>query len=372
MSPSPTPRRRWWVALPLLVVLVLAAAWSGFWFYAAGRTEELLGAWRDREAQAGRTYGCGRQAVGGFPFRFELTCNNASAAFASNDPKVAFTAANFHLAAQVYDPTLLIAEIESPLTIAIAGEAPLLANWTLLQVSLRGRPPAPDRVAMALDGAVVSRSAGGSAETILRARQIELHSRIASGTATERPVLDLAVTLAEFAAPTLHPMTQKPLDVTAVGVLRGLDNLRPLPIPARLRQLQAAGGRLEIRRARLQQGDVTAVAAGSLGLTAGGRLDGEVNLTVAGLDRVLPLLGIDELVPPNSNLAPALGALDRLLPGLGQAARNRAGAGLALGLSLIGKPTELEGRNAIALPLRFADGAVYLGPLRVGAVAPLF
>jgi hypothetical protein len=368
----PKLRRRWWVALPLIVVLLLAAAWSGFWFHAAGRTEGMLAAWRAREAQAGRTYGCGRQAVGGFPFRFELSCVNASADFASNDPKVAFTAANFHLAAQVYDPTQLIAEIQSPLTITIAGEPPLLANWTLLQISLRGRPPAPEQVAMALDGATIGRSAGTRGETVLRAERIELHARVVSGTVSERPVLDLAATLTGFAAPTLHPMMQKPLDVSAVGVLRGLDNLRPMPIPARLRQLQAAGGRLEITQARMQQGDATAVAAGSLGLTADGRLDGEVNLTVAGLDRVLPMLGIDELVPPNSNLAPALGALDRLLPGLGQAARNRAGAGLAMALTLIGKPTELEGRKAIALPLRFMKGTVYLGPLRLGAVAPLF
>ena len=72
----------------------------------------MLAAWRQREAQAGRTYACGRQSLGGFPFRFELSCSEASAHFATNDPKVAFTAQNFHVAAQVYDPTLLI--VRSP------------------------------------------------------------------------------------------------------------------------------------------------------------------------------------------------------------------------------------------------------------------
>jgi len=37
-----------------------------------------------------------------------------------------------------------------------------------------------------------------------------------------------------------------------------------------------------------------------------------------------------------------------------------------MGLSLLGRPAELEGRKALALPLRFVGGAVYLGPLRVG------
>lgn len=372
MSASPMQRRRLMVVVPLILVLVLAAAWSGFWLYSVTRAEGMLAEWRQREAQAGRSYACGRQSIGGFPFRFELSCNEASAEFASNEPKVAFKAANLHLAGQVYDPTLLIAELGSPLTIAISGEAPVRVNWQLLQISMRGRPPAPERVSMVVDNAGIDRPAGATGETLLRAKRIELHGRVAAGTVLNRPVLDLAVTLIDFAAPTLHPMMRKPLDVTATGVLRGLDNLQPLPIPARLKQLQAAGGRFEIKQARVQQGDVTAVAAGSLGLTSSGRLDGELTVTVAGIERVLPQLGIEPLGPVTNTLAPALGALDRLVPGLGRAARNPAGAGLAMGLSLLGKPAELEGRKALALPLRFVGGAVYLGPLRVGVVAPLY
>jgi hypothetical protein len=158
-------------------------------------------------------------------------------------------------------------------------------------------------------------------------------------------------------------------------VLRGLDDLRPTPLISRLRQLQAAGGRLQITQARVHQGEVTAVAAGALGLTAAGRLDGELTMTVAGLDRVLPLLGIDQLPPEfgsNGKVAAALNTLDRIFPGLSRAARTHAGAGLAAGLALLGQPGELEGQKAITLPLRFADGAVYLGPLRVGAVPPLY
>lgn len=372
MSSAPGQRRHWLVALPLMIVLLLAVAWSGFWFYAVGRTEGMLTEWRAREAQAGRSYACGQQSTGGFPFRFELTCSRASADLSSNEPKVAFKATNFHVVGQVYDPTLLIAEIGAPLTIAVAGEAPVRARWSLLQISLRGRPPAPERVSMVVDGAAVDRPEGQPENVLLGASRIELHGRVASGSVRDRPVLDLATTLNGFVAPTVHPMLQQPLDVTVVGTLRGLDNLRPLPLPARLRQLQAAGGRLEIKQARMRQGELLAVAAGSLGLTSDGRLDGELNVTAAGLDRVLPKLGIDQLVPSPQALAPAFGALDRLIPGLGRVARDKAGASLAVGLALIGRPAELEGRKAISVPLRFVEGSVYLGPVRVGAVAPLF
>jgi hypothetical protein len=361
------------VALPLIAVLVLAAAWSGFWFYAAGRADAVMAAWRQREAQAGRNYACAQQSVGGFPFRFEVICDGASAAFASNEPPVAFKAQRVHAAAQVYDPTLLIAEIDAPLTITVAGEAPVQATWSLLQISIRGRPPAPERVSMVVDDAAIAGDgAGASGEPLLRAKRIALHGRVAEGSVTDHPVLELAARLDEIAAPTVHPLLRQPLSLTATGVLRGLDNLRPMPLPAALRKLQAAGGRVEIKQARLEQGELVAVATGTLGLTAAGRLDGELTVTARGLDRVLPLLGIDELVPNNKKLAPALGALDRLIPGLGQIARNRAGAGLAMGLALIGRPAELDGHKALALPLRFTDGAIFLGPVRVGSVAPLF
>ena len=34
--------------------------------------------WRAREAQSGRVYDCGKLDVGGYPFRFEVRCRNAS------------------------------------------------------------------------------------------------------------------------------------------------------------------------------------------------------------------------------------------------------------------------------------------------------
>jgi hypothetical protein len=38
----------------------------------------------------------------------------------------------------------------------------------------------------------------------------------------------------------------------------------------------------------------------------------------------------------------------------------------------MGQPTQLEGRRAVKLPLRFDDGLVSLGPLKIGMVPPLF
>ena len=130
-----------------------------------------------------------------------------------------------------------------------------------------------------------------------------------------------------------------------------------------------------------------AVASGTLAISPQGRLDGELKMTVAGLERIIPALGLDKLanggipqatldrVAPglkSGDLNNALGALDKLVPGLGGLVKQQAPAAMAAGLAALGEETTLEGKKAQAEPLRFANGEVFLGPLRIGDVPPLF
>ena len=66
----------------------------------------------------------------------------------------------------------------------------------------------------------------------------------------------------------------------------------------------------------------------------------------------------------------AIDALDRLMPGLSKLARQNARPGILAGLGAIGQNTTLEGKPAVTVPLRFADGAVMLGPIPVGRIPP--
>ena len=170
-------------------------------------------------------------------------------------------------------------------------------------------------------------------------------------------------------------------------VLSGLKDFRPKPWPERFRELQAAGGRIEITQARIQQGEMIATAIGALGLTPAGNVDGELQMVVAGLDKVIPKLGIDKVLEQGvsqstlDRLAPGvrakdvnnvLGALDRAIPGLGKVVRQNANVGVAAGINALGQEAMLEGRPARAFPLRFVDGAVMLGPIKVAQMKPLF
>jgi hypothetical protein len=67
-----------------------------------------------------------------------------------------------------------------------------------------------------------------------------------------------------------------------------------------------------------------------------------------------------------------MGALDRAIPGLGKVVKQNANVGVAVGINSLGKEAVLEGRKARIFPLRFSDGAVFFGPLKVAQIPPLF
>jgi hypothetical protein len=135
--------------------------------------------------------------------------------------------------------------------------------------------------------------------------------------------------------------------------------------------MQARNGSIEIIRSRVQQGDLIAVSAGTLSLTPRGGLEGQLQITVVGIDQVLKTLDLDQIMS-QGKVGEAVGQLDRLMPGLSKLARQNARPGILAGLGAIGQNTTLEGKPAVTLPLRFSDGAARLGPFPLGRVPPLF
>ena len=372
--PVRIPRRRTWpLYAPFIGLVVLAVLWSAMWFRASNVTQETLQGWFDREAKAGRIYSCGSPQIGGFPFRIEVHCAPAEMEWRSTQPTVFAQTAGMLVAAQVYQPSLLISEFDGPLTMADGlGRPAFTANWKLLQTSVRGAPALPERVSIAIDQPTFERVTPSGNEKLFQAAHAELHGRIVAGTAAGNPVIDLALRLSDATAPTINPLTSTPFDAQITFVLRGLKDFSPKPWPDRFREMHAVGGRIDITHARAQQGESIALATGSLALTDNGHLDGQLLITVAGLDRLLPALGMDKLVAPGGKIDRLATSLDRLSPGLGNIAREQAGAGIAAGIGLLGEQTQLEGRRAVVLPLRIDNGSMFLGNVPVGTINPLF
>jgi hypothetical protein len=367
---QPATRRRLWLFVPFALLVALAVIWTGLWFYAVSRAESALAGWRAREAKSGRTYECGTESIGGFPFRIEVRCTKPVAEIRAKGTQAVLQGEDLVMLAQVYQPTLLIGEFKSPMTVADPGQPPAyVVNWSLGQSSMRGTPRAPQRGSLVFDDLVVRRP--NSDAQVLNAKRLELHGRMAEGSASDNPVIDIGLRATAASAPELHPIAAAPLNAEVSATVRGLADFAPKPWPVRFRELQQRGGRIDIVNARVQQGDVIAVSTGSLGLTEGGNLDGQLQMTVVGLEHVLKQLDLEAIVS-KGRVGSAIDKLDKLLPGLGNIARKNAGPGILAGLDAIGKRTTLEGKPAVSVPLRFVDGRVMLGPLPVGRTPPLF
>jgi hypothetical protein len=344
VSTPASKRNRRYIAL-LLLVLLVAGGWIAFWYYAQQKAQATLDGWQVREAKAGRVYACGSESLGGFPFRFELQCDGASATMPSANPPLELKTPGILVAAQVYQPTLLISEFTGPLTVAEIGHPPnIVANWKLAQSSVRGLPGAPERVSLVFDEPAIDRA--NPAEQILQAKHIEIHGRMLEGSANDRPVIEIGLRSEKLSAPVAGSMALVPIDAEIDGVLRGLKDFSPKPWPQRFREIQQAGGTIEIRSARVAQGDTVAVGSGTVTINQHGKLDGQLNLTVAGLEAF-----INQVAAAN---------------------KQKLGFSVSIGLGLLGGNAKVEGRRAIALPLRVSDGVMLLGPIKLGEIPPLF
>ena len=225
----------------------------------------------------------------------------------------------------------------------------------------------------------------GSVQTPLaRAKHVELHGRLAEGSPPDHPVIETVLKIEGGSVQELHPLLAAAVRCRcAARCCSGLKDLSPKPWPERFREIQAAGGHVEIVQSRIAAGRPGRGCRRHARRSApSGRLDGELQMTVAGIEKVIPALGIEKMLDegvPQATLdrvAPGVktqdvnnlfGALDRAIPGLGKAVKQNANVGVAAGINSLGKEAVLEGKKARAFPLRFVDGAVFLGPLKVGA-----
>ncbi len=382
-TPAARPVQRRWrrILVPVAIVIVLAVAWVWLWYYASSVADRTLTGWVEREAKAGRVYSCGSQSIGGFPFRIEANCVDAVAQVGIEQQFYAVKAKTISFTAEVWHPTRLVGELVGPMTVAGPNQAPdWSADWSRARLTILGLPPDPDAVSIRLDGAHVDR-VGANPNPIFSVKTSDLQGRVISGSPHDHPIIEITMHLVGATAPTLHPILAEPIEGEIDAVMRGLKDLSPKPWAVRLRELQsAADGGVEIKSMRLVKTDVVLVGAGKLSLNAQGKLDGLINVAIAGIEHLVPLLGVDRMIGQgidrlagtNGAARQGAAALDRLIPGLGGALRQTATASIVENLKKMGQQSSIDKQPAIVLPLRFADGSVYLGMLRLGEVPPLW
>lgn len=284
----------------LVAVLVVCLLWSGGWFFVQAQVRDSLAtlATAPGTTEAPRLT-CTDTSIGGFPFRIDIGCTEAT--LVADD--VTVTAAGVRASVQVDNPAHVVFSARAPLTTADAfygsstrldfdafqGSARLTTDNLLAGLSGEGWRIA--RIALVGDGlrwvdtigAELPLASASHAE--LQVGDIgELHDPEA-GTAS----------LAIYAV--ANDVVAPPYDIgNGTGEVQlqvsGLpDDIRRFADPDALSAWRQAGGRIEVARVNLTDGDHLLDASGSLTLDQNRMPEGELSYQSRGLqERLAPFL----------------------------------------------------------------------------------
>jgi len=337
MDRDPTPPRRR-PRLPLVIGLGLAlaaAGWTAVWATARGRLLDEIDRRIDALAERGIAIACADREVGGFPFRMELSCRSPGVTLGAAGHTA--SAAALRVVAQIWDPHLILIELDGPGLVAEPG-GEVSANWRSLRASLRWRGHGVERLSIAADGLDLTGRPTGRPTVHLRAEHAEAHGRPAGDAGRD---LDLAASFAA-AALTVGGLRIGPprADLSLTAGLA--DFLPPGPGPA-LPAFAARGGRIEPAKLSLAVGGIAVEGSGKLVLDRAGVVDGMITLVARGL----------ETLPTVKDLGPELTAV------LG-------------GFVLLGKPSNDPALPGRRLEMIVDHGAVRIGRVGLGRIPPLF
>jgi hypothetical protein len=333
-APAGNARRsRFWLYTPFVLLLLVALAWSAAWFMIRNRAGEALDGWLAAQARAGRQWTCPDRSIGGYPFRIEVVCDSLTL----KQGAVTASFGRVESVAQVYQPRLVITEVEGPLRLT-DGTVTVQGSWDLLQASLHASQGGFRRLSLVARAPSVTVTGLTPSEIATSGQNLELHVRPNPSRTAER-AYDAAISLKQARVPALDGLVggAEPTDLNADVTLTQADGIQGRPIAQELERWREAGGRLDILMLQASKGSRRMEAKGDVRLDEEHRPAGQLTLAASGLDGLL-----------------------------GNLTGNRTGGALLGALLGQGPRASAQGNARPALaplpPLRFENGLLSMGP----------
>lgn len=325
-----TRRSRFWLYTPFVLLLLVAVAWSVAWFLIRSRAAETLDTWLAQEAQKGRQWTCTDRTIAGYPFRIEIVCDTL-------ELKQGAVTASFgrtEAIAQVYQPRLVIAEIEGPLRVS-DGKVTLQGQWDLMQASIHASPTGLQRLSIAANAPKLTVTGLLPQEIVTSGQALELHLRPNPSRVSEK-AYDAAFSVKQANIPQLDQLIggTELTDLNADVTITQVASFQGRPVAEELERWRKAGGTLDILMLSGAKGPRRVEAKGQLNLDEEHRPAGQLNVAAAGLDGLI-----------------------------GNVTGHRAGGAL-LG-ALLGQNPRAQGKNpqlAQLPPLNLNNGFLAMGP----------
>ncbi|WEX10061.1 DUF2125 domain-containing protein [Chelativorans sp. AA-79] len=164
-------RRILWLAIAIVLV---CAAYTGAWFYAARMLESRAVAVLEKVNGGGVRAFCEEPQARGFPFRIGLFCK--SIFYENIHDGVSVRAGQLRSAAHVYQPFRVLSEVDGPASIMTPFTVPLRAQWGSLRASTRLTRPLPETVSVEGKAVRVSAEEGGGT-LLAEMDDLQVHAR---------------------------------------------------------------------------------------------------------------------------------------------------------------------------------------------------
>ncbi len=321
----------------ILVTLVLAGLWSGYWWVGAGAAERAYQGWFADRQTDGWVAEYDALRVQGFPNRFDMVADGVH--LADPDSGIAWQAGIFQILTLSYKPNHLIA--------VWPGEQRLstpLQNIDISAKTFKGSlvvDPAPslplNRTSFVIEDMALQSSLGWSAKlgmANIATRQVEGRENMHEVHLEVTDFLPPSELVRGLGADSLLPPTfdgvslQGKLAFDAPWDRAALETARPQPTEIDLELLSATWGKMDLK------------LAGKLSIDAAGMPDGELTVQAKNWRQMVAL-------------ASSTGALPAEL-------ESTVTGALGLIASLSGNPESID------VPLGFSGGYMTLGPLPIG------
>lgn len=356
----PAPKRRWGLFVPTVALLALVALYSVYWFTVAGEVRKGIEAFAARGDQ-GLLVSWGDLAINGYPYRIEADFKDPAVSAPGAPEAWAWRGAAGEFALLPYNLRHVIVNLRGEqtfsyrdVTAAVPARNEARATAAKAWGSYVDVKDAPfGRIAVDVEELDARHHRGGAGlNDRLTAARFQLHTRPAEDEAAGRIAgsYDVAVQAdmvsleSEEKILVLGPAIEQ---IVAQARLRDLPATPHVSVIELLREWQRTGGTLSISDLIVKWGPLDLAAHGELKLDARHRLEGQLDAKVTDFEGLLNAMVRDGLVQEND----ARVAL----------------AGLVLVSQFQGKRS-----NEVRVPVIMREGLLYLGPLAVAKLEPLY
>jgi len=340
--------------LPFILVAIVVAVWSGWWFYLAQQVQQRLDLQAASLRQAGWTVAYTHGGIGGWPFRTRLEADHVSIASPSGH---ALAAPKLVLQANAWNPDKWMLLAADGVTLTRADKGKVAVRGAAIRASVHGLTQRWPNVAIELAQPVFTPLPGAEAFPISKAGSIQFYLRPHIGPANapaDAPgagsnSVDVLFRLLDAegrAGGPVEGMAQNgKLTAQVETVIEKADTLAGPDAAGVFAAWTRAGGRFVRVRGEVSAGESRAtLSSDALSAQPDGRIQGQLTLKAA-----KPLPAIAGLARSGSGINP-VGA-----------------AGAAAATAVQG-----GGEGDIDLVLVFRDGRTFLGPFALAPAPKLF